>query len=96
MGTHPRHSFMFNAYVDPLTATPQRIMMGSLPTLVDIGSSLSALAIEEDNLILQMGAANRTVAFAGDDTWMLTFANSFAPSRMTPSMWKTYILWMRE
>ena len=78
-GTHPRHSFMFIAYVDPPTATPQRIK-ALMTGFFDIGSSFSALAIEEDNLIFQMRAANRTVAVAGDDTWILTFANSFAPN----------------
>ncbi len=85
--TRPHHSFMFNSYADPPTATPQRIkalMTGSLPTFVDIGSSFSASAIEEDNLIFQMRVANRSVAFAGDDTWMLTFADSFAPNMSFP------------
>ncbi|KAF8324164.1 uncharacterized protein EI90DRAFT_3000848 [Cantharellus anzutake] len=84
---YPTHSFIFNAFADPPTATPQRIkalMTGSLPTFVDIGSSFSASAIEEDNLIFQMRAANRNVAFAGDDTWMHTFANSFAQNMTFP------------
>ena len=53
---------------------------------MDIGSSFSASAISEDNLVSQMAAAGRRIAFAGDDTWMQLFNKSqFVDARPYPS-----------
>lgn len=84
---HPHNSFIYNAYSDPPTATLQRIKgltTGSLPTFVDIGSSFSASAIEEDSIISQLRASGKTIAFAGDDTWMSIFGKSFASNMSFP------------
>ncbi|KAF8913454.1 hypothetical protein CPB85DRAFT_1434088 [Mucidula mucida] len=79
----PRHSFIFNAYSDPPTTTLQRIKgltTGSLPTFVDLGNNFGASSIEEDSIMKQLGLANKTAAFMGDDTWMSVFPDSFAMS----------------
>lgn len=93
---NPSHSFLFNSYADPPTATLQRIKgitTGSLPTFVDIGGSFGgAGAIEEDSLISQLKAAGKRLAFAGDDTWLTVFppdatgqgAEAFAPNMSFP------------
>lgn len=55
--SHPRNSFIFNAYSDPPTTTLQRIKAittGSLPTFVELGSNFGASEIEEDSLIKQL------------------------------------------
>ncbi|KAH0835488.1 hypothetical protein J3R83DRAFT_9155 [Lanmaoa asiatica] len=73
---YPQHSFIFNAHADPPTTTLQRIKgltTGSLPTFVDVGESFGGSAINEDSLLHQLVAAGRTVALAGDDTWMTLF-----------------------
>ena len=85
--SRPRHSFIFNAYSDPPTATLQRLKgltTGSLPTFVDIGSSFSAAPIEEDSIISQLRSVGKTIAFVGDDTWMTVFSESFAPNMSFP------------
>ena len=85
--SRPHHSFLFEAYSDPPTATLQRIKgitTGSLPTFVDIGSSFSASTIEEDSLISQFKAAGKSIAFAGDATWMTAFSNPFAANMSFP------------
>ena len=58
---------------------------GGLPTFVDLGSSFSAAAVTEDNLIDQLAAAGRRLAFVGDDTWMQLFPTQFASTRPFPS-----------
>ncbi|ORX36322.1 putative ER membrane localized phosphoryltransferase [Kockovaella imperatae] len=78
--SHPRHSLIFNSYSDPPTTTMQRlkgIMTGSLPTFVDAGANFASTAIEEDSLISQLVAANKKIAFMGDDTWVHLFPESF-------------------
>ena len=63
------------------------LQQGGLPTFVDIGSSFSAAAIAEDNLLAQMRLAGQRVAFVGDDTWMQLFPqNEFADARPFPSL----------
>ena len=77
---YPTRSLLFNAYSDPPTTTMQRIkgiMTGSLPTFVDAGSNFASTAVEEDSLISQLVAANKTLAFMGDDTWANLFPTSF-------------------
>ncbi|WVO18035.1 hypothetical protein L204_105733 [Cryptococcus depauperatus] len=83
----PDHSLIFNAYSDPPTSTMQRIKgitTGSLPTFMDISSNFASTAIEEDSLISQFVAANKTIGFMGDDTWMGLFPSSFCPSMSHP------------
>ncbi|CAK5277559.1 unnamed protein product [Mycena citricolor] len=78
---HPRHSFLFDAYSDPPTATLQRIKAlttGSLPTFVDIGNNFGGSSIAEDSIVKQLGLAGKRIAFMGDDTWMSVFPDSFA------------------
>ncbi|CAD6588233.1 MAG: mannose-ethanolamine phosphotransferase gpi13 [Tremellales sp. Tagirdzhanova-0007] len=77
---YPTQSLIFNAFSDPPTTTMQRIkgiMTGSLPTFVDAGSNFASTAVEEDSLISQLVAANKTLAFMGDDTWANLFPTSF-------------------
>ncbi|WVQ73801.1 hypothetical protein IAR50_003382 [Cryptococcus sp. DSM 104548] len=83
----PEHSLIFNAYSDPPTSTMQRIKgitTGSLPTFIDISSNFASTAIDEDSLIHQLVAANKTVGFMGDDTWMNLFPSSFHPNMSHP------------
>ncbi|KAI0065074.1 hypothetical protein BV25DRAFT_1989330 [Artomyces pyxidatus] len=80
---HPRHSFLFNAHADPPTATLQRIkglVTGSLPTFVDAGHNFAGSSIDEDSIIRQLRAANKNIAFMGDDTWLTVFPTSFHPN----------------
>ncbi len=58
---------------------------GGLPTFVDIGSSFSAAAVAEDNLIDQLADSGRRLAFAGDDTWMQLFPRQFHDAAPYPS-----------
>ncbi|KAJ7688486.1 alkaline-phosphatase-like protein [Mycena rosella] len=83
----PRHSFLFNAYSDPPTATLQRIKAlttGSLPTFVDIGNNFGGSSIAEDSLMKQLGLAGKNAAFMGDDTWMSVFPDSFHDNMSFP------------
>ena len=60
----PAHSFIFNSYADPPTATLQRIKgitTGSLPTFVDIGNNFGGSSIEEDSLPKQLKLAGKKV-----------------------------------
>ena len=41
--------------------------------------------MKEDNLIDQLAAAGRRLAFAGDDTWMQLFPTQFAGALPFPS-----------
>lgn len=50
-----------------------------------MGSSFSAAAVTEDNLIDQLVAARRRLAFVGDDTWMQLFPTQFASALPFPS-----------
>jgi phosphatidylinositol glycan class O len=80
---HPSHSLIFNAFSDPPTSSMQRlkaITTGSLPTFIDAGSNFASTAIEEDSIISQMVAANKTIAFMGDDTWVSLYPDSFTHS----------------
>ncbi|KAG8895790.1 mannose-ethanolamine phosphotransferase gpi13, partial [Tulasnella sp. 417] len=84
---HPDRSFIFNAHSDPPTATLQRIKgitTGSLPTFVDMGSNFGASEISEDSLIHQLTAAEKRVAFMGDDTWTGVYPSSFHPNMTWP------------
>jgi phosphatidylinositol glycan class O len=59
---YPDRSFIFNSYADPPTTTLQRIKAlttGSLPSFVEILSSLGGLQVEEDTIIGQMEKAGK-------------------------------------
>lgn len=61
---HPRHSFLFNAYSDPPTATLQRIKAlttGSLPTFIDIGNNFGGSSIAEDSIMKQLHLSGKQV-----------------------------------
>ena len=76
----PSHSLIFNSYSDPPTTTMQRIKgitTGSLPTFIDAGANFASTAIEEDSLVQQLLAVNKSIAFMGDDTWMGLFPDKF-------------------
>lgn len=79
----PEHSLIFNTFSDPPTSSMQRlkaITTGSLPTFIDAGSNFASTAIEEDSIISQLSAANKTIAFMGDDTWVSLYPDSFTHS----------------
>ncbi|GMK56312.1 hypothetical protein CspeluHIS016_0301520 [Cutaneotrichosporon spelunceum] len=79
----PERSMIFDSFSDPPTTTMQRIKgftTGSLPTFIDAGSNFASTAIEEDSLIAQAVADNRSVVFMGDDTWLNLFPDSFSAS----------------
>lgn len=78
--SHPEHSLIFDSFSDPPTTTMQRIKgitTGSLPTFIDAGANFASTAIEEDNLMSQLGSANKSIVFMGDDTWMNLFPSAF-------------------
>ncbi|GBE83895.1 GPI ethanolamine phosphate transferase 3 [Sparassis crispa] len=83
----PSRSLLFDAFADPPTTTLQRIKgltTGSLPTFVDMGSNFGGASILEDSLIAQLRAADKKVAFMGDDTWTAVFPDAFAPGLCFP------------
>lgn len=70
-------SLLLKFIADPPTTTLQRLKgltTGSLPTFIDAGSNFNGEVIEEDNLIKQMFLNDKTVFFAGDDTWNALFS----------------------
>ena len=76
----PHHAFLLPFIADPPTVTLQRLKgltTGTLPTFVDAGASFSGTAIEEDNLVSQLRAANKTLVHLGDDTWHSLFPGYF-------------------
>ncbi|PSR83640.1 GPI ethanolamine phosphate transferase 3-like protein [Coniella lustricola] len=76
----PNNAFLRPFIADPPTATMQRLKgltTGTLPTFVDIGSSFSGTAIEEDNLLLQFRDAGKKIVHLGDDTWDALFPAYF-------------------
>jgi phosphatidylinositol glycan class O len=76
----PANAFLRPFIADPPTATLQRLKgltTGTLPTFVDLGSSFSGTAIEEDNLLMQLRDAGRRIVHLGDDTWESLFPGYF-------------------
>jgi phosphatidylinositol glycan class O len=62
---YPRNSFLFQAHSDPPTTTLQRIkgiVTGSLPTFIDMGHNFGGATIDEDSIVKQFVAANRSVS----------------------------------
>ena len=79
---------LFEFLADPPTTTMQRLKgltTGSLPTFIDVSSNFGSYDIKEDNIVDQLLANNKTVIFAGDDTWMSLFPDRFSQSYPFPS-----------
>lgn len=77
---HPENAVLFPFIADPPTTTLQRLKgltTGTLPTFIDAGSNFAGTVIEEDNMISQMKALGKRMAFMGDDTWMALFPGMF-------------------
>lgn len=77
----PQNAFLRPFIADPPTATMQRLKgltTGTLPTFLDAGSNFAGTAIDEDNLLMQLREANKTIAHIGDDTWWSLFPGHFA------------------
>ncbi|KGK39776.1 hypothetical protein JL09_g1120 [Pichia kudriavzevii] len=73
----PGNSLLLKFIADPPTTTLQRLKgltTGSLPTFIDAGSNFDGDTVFEDNLLSQLFYNNKTVAFAGDDTWTSMFS----------------------
>ncbi|XP_065060548.1 GPI ethanolamine phosphate transferase 3-like [Rhopilema esculentum] len=76
----PERTKLFKFIADPPTTTMQRLKgltTGSLPTFVDAGSNYESGEIEEDSLLYQFHAANKTMVFMGDDTWISLYPSFF-------------------
>lgn len=83
----PQHAFLRPFIADPPTSTLQRLKgltTGTLPTFVDVGSSFAGTAIDEDNLLLQLREAGKTIVHLGDDTWHALFPGYFDEERSRP------------
>ncbi|KAL2262194.1 hypothetical protein VTK26DRAFT_2184 [Humicola hyalothermophila] len=83
----PNNAFLRPFIADPPTATLQRLRgltTGTLPTFVDIGSSFSGTAIDEDNLLMQLRDAGKRVVHLGDDTWDSLFPGYFVGNLSRP------------
>lgn len=76
----PNRAFLRSFIADPPTTTLQRLKgltTGTLPTFVDLGSSFSGTAIDEDNLLMQFKDAGKKIVHLGDDTWEALFPGYF-------------------
>lgn len=85
--TSPANAFLRPFIADPPTTTLQRLKgltTGTLPTFIDVGSSFSGTAIEEDNLISQLQAAGKNIVHLGDDTWQSLFPGQFDANLTKP------------
>ncbi|KAK3357635.1 GPI ethanolamine phosphate transferase 3-like protein [Lasiosphaeria hispida] len=83
----PNNAFLRPFIADPPTATLQRLKgltTGTLPTFVDVGSSFSGTAIEEDNLLMQLRDAGKRIVHLGDDTWDALFPGYFEGNLSRP------------
>ncbi|KAK4175967.1 hypothetical protein QBC36DRAFT_15948 [Triangularia setosa] len=83
----PNKAFLRPFIADPPTSTLQRLKgltTGTLPTFIDVGSSFSGTAIEEDNLLMQMKEAGKRVVHLGDDTWDSLFPGYFEGNLSRP------------
>ncbi|KAK0630711.1 hypothetical protein B0T17DRAFT_486360 [Bombardia bombarda] len=79
----PTNAFLRPFIADPPTSTLQRLKgltTGTLPTFVDVGSSFSGTAVEEDNLLMQFQDAGKRMVHVGDDTWESLFPGYFEPN----------------
>lgn len=76
----PDRAFLRPFIADPPTSTLQRLKgltTGTLPTFVDLGSSFSGTAIDEDNLLMQFRDAGKRIVHLGDGTWEALFPGYF-------------------
>ncbi|RKF74307.1 GPI ethanolamine phosphate transferase 3 [Golovinomyces cichoracearum] len=76
----PQSAFLLPFIADPPTTTLQRLKgltTGTLPTLVDLGSTFAGTAVEEDNLLIQLKDAGKRIVHLGDDTWTALFPGYF-------------------
>ncbi|AEO58049.1 hypothetical protein MYCTH_2305041 [Thermothelomyces thermophilus ATCC 42464] len=83
----PNKAFLRPFVADPPTSTLQRLKgltTGTLPTFVDIGSSFSGTAVEEDNLLMQFKDAGKRIVHLGDDTWESLFPGYFEGNLSRP------------
>lgn len=83
----PENSLLLKFIADPPTTTLQRLKgltTGSLPTFIDAGSNFDGDTVTEDNLLSQLFYNNKTVAFAGDDTWTAMFSPFLSPNLSHP------------
>lgn len=83
----PDNALLLKFMADPPTTTLQRLKgltTGLLPTFIDAGSNFDGDVIDEDNWVLQLHRANKTVAFMGDDTWDALFRPFLAPELCFP------------
>lgn len=83
----PQNAFLLKFLADPPTTTLQRLKgltTGLLPTFIDAGSNFNGDAIDEDNWILQLHRANKSIAFMGDDTWTALFTKYINPDLNYP------------
>jgi predicted AlkP superfamily pyrophosphatase or phosphodiesterase len=84
----PSRARLFAFRADPPTVTMQRLKgltAGSFPTFIDAGENFATSAIREDNWMSQASRAGRRLAFAGDDTWLALFPQTFNESHPFPS-----------
>jgi len=82
------HGQLFRFIADPPTTTMQRLKgltTGSLPTFIDVSANFASYKIDEDSLLNQFKLYNKTVFFAGDDTWVSLYPESFSKSDPQPS-----------
>ena len=94
---NPQEAFLLPFIADPPTATLQRLKgltTGNLPAFIDAGSNFAGTAIEEDNLLLQLKDARRTLVHLGDDTWHSLFPGYFDANLTRPydsfNVWDLY------
>lgn len=83
----PENSLLLKFVADPPTTTLQRLKgltTGSLPTFIDAGSNFDGDTVWEDNLLSQLFNHNKSVAFAGDDTWTSMFSPFLNPNLSFP------------
>lgn len=79
----PNNALLLPFIADPPTSTLQRLKgltTGTLPTFIDVGSSFSGTAIEEDNILMQLREHGKRIVHLGDDTWVSLFPGYFQPN----------------
>jgi len=75
---------LLRSFADPPTTTSQRLkalVTGTLPTFIELGKNFESPSIAEDNIIDQLLAAKKKIAFVGDDTWSKLLPGRFAFSQ---------------
>lgn len=85
--SQPQNALLLPFIADPPTTTLQRLKgltTGTLPTFIDAGSNFAGTAIDEDNLVMQLHKAGKTIVHLGDDTWHSLFPGYFDPELTRP------------